>query len=110
MIRLIAPKDKVLPWLEAQDAHWRKVGTLPIATDAEWKHASDVMHRSYKVLFEGLRRGFERTEQEELNPNLVIMASAYVGDLEEHRPRARQVYIEGMLSIIAEAKEACTRR
>lgn len=107
MIRLIAPRAKVLPWLDKQDARWRALGLLPIETEAEWLHAAEEMHRAYQTLFEGLSRAFKTTEQEELNPNLVVMRSAYVGDLVENRPEARRVKVAGMLEVIAEARRAC---
>jgi hypothetical protein len=110
MITLIAPKDKVLLWLDVQETRWRELGRLPIATPAEWKHTTGEMHRAYMVLFAGIKRAFTTTEQEELNVNHVLMRSAYVGELDGQRSKAREVYLAGMLAVIAEARVAAQAR
>jgi hypothetical protein len=107
MIRLIAPRDKVLPYLDRMRAHGEWLLSLPLETPEDIRAAFEAHHAWYLKLFEVLQRGFTRSDQDELNLNMVISRNAWAGGFGDEDREAYRRQVQGMIDVLDQAREAC---
>jgi hypothetical protein len=108
-IHLIAPRDKVVPWLMKQQARWEAIGAMPIENEADTLDVSRASGAAQSLLFQGFKRGFTTTEMDELNTNRAGQLAAVLAvgsDLDVHRSQ-RDIAVRLMLRLIGDALAAC---
>lgn len=106
-VRLKAPRSKVLPYLRHLEAHGEHLLTLPLETRAQIGEAFEHADSWYSVLFQAISRGFERTDSDELNVNMVISRTARTGSMDDDERVKYRERIAQMLAIVREAIAAC---
>jgi hypothetical protein len=79
----------------------------PWPTPEDIKRVDVAVHNWYDVLFKGLAAGFQRSDQDELNLNIVISRTAISNDNPVETEAKLRERITTWLDILEEARRLC---